>query len=78
MPTVEVELPDHVTADVQQLVDRGEFLSREQAYEELLSRGIAAYDDPADSEEPIGQDIAEQTFDDQVDPALREDDDAPL
>ena len=50
MPTLELSLRDDLDTEITQLVQRGEFLNREQAIEDLLQRGIAAYD-TEDSEE---------------------------
>jgi Arc/MetJ-type ribon-helix-helix transcriptional regulator len=43
MARVEVHLPEHVDADIQRLVDEGEFINRGEAFEELLTHGISAY-----------------------------------
>lgn len=44
VPTLELSLRDDLDTEITQLVQRGEFLNREQAIEDLLQRGIAAYD----------------------------------
>jgi Arc/MetJ-type ribon-helix-helix transcriptional regulator len=55
MPRVEVELPDRLEVQIQQMVEQGEFLTREDAVEELLSMGVSAYDtDDDDDEEQLG------------------------
>ncbi|MFB6110872.1 MAG: cell surface protein [Halodesulfurarchaeum sp.] len=53
MPTVEINVPDHIEMQIAQLVDQGEFLSQEEAIEQLLSAGIKAYktSGPVDEEE---------------------------
>jgi Arc/MetJ-type ribon-helix-helix transcriptional regulator len=43
MPPVEVDVPDHIEMQIAQLVERDEFVSREEAVEELLSSGLKAY-----------------------------------
>ncbi|MFC7165769.1 DUF7120 family protein [Halospeciosus flavus] len=43
MPTVEINIPDHIEMQIAQLVEKGEFVSREEAVEQLLSAGIKAY-----------------------------------
>ncbi|GGL56861.1 DUF7120 family protein [Halocalculus aciditolerans] len=43
MPSVELNIPDHIEMQIAQLVEQGEFLSREEAIEQLLSAGIKAY-----------------------------------
>ena len=50
MPTLELSLRDDLDTEISQLVQRGEFLNREQAIEDLLQRGIAAYDTQDDEE----------------------------
>lgn len=55
MPKVEVNVPDHIEMQVVQLVDQGEFVSREEAIEELLASGIRAYktSGPVDEEQAM-------------------------
>lgn len=43
MPKVEVTVPDHIEMQIAQLVEQGEFVSREEAVEDLLSSGLKAY-----------------------------------
>lgn len=56
MVDVELNVPEHLDMQIAQLVDRGEFVNREQAVEELLATGLKAYktsgpiDDDADTE----------------------------
>jgi len=56
MPTVEVNIPDQIEMQIAQLVEQGEFVSREEAIEQLLSSGIRAYktSGPSDEEEDFG------------------------
>ncbi|MBB6646827.1 DUF7120 family protein [Halobellus ruber] len=52
MPVVEVTLPDELLSEFEQLVDE-EFVTEEQAVEELLTMGIDAYNvDVVDDSEP--------------------------
>ena len=43
MPRIEVNVPDHIEMGIAQLVEQGEFVSREEAVEELLASGLKAY-----------------------------------
>ena len=43
MPTVNINVPEHLEMQIAQLVDQGEFVSREEAIEELLSTGLRAF-----------------------------------
>jgi len=54
MPKVEINIPDHIEMQIAQLVEQGEFLSREEAIEDLLSAGIKAYktSGPMNDDEP--------------------------
>lgn len=72
MPTAEIDLPDRIDADIEALVEQGDFVNHDQAVEELLSLGLSAYG-PADTdtEEP-GEDLFSQRVDDQTDPATRQ------
>jgi Arc/MetJ-type ribon-helix-helix transcriptional regulator len=56
MPTVEVNIPDQIEMQIAQLVEQGEFVSQEEAIEQLLSSGIRAYktSGPSDDEEDMG------------------------
>lgn len=55
MPKVEITVPEHLEMQIAQMVDQGEFATREEAIEDLLSAGLKAYktggsqmdDDPA-------------------------------
>ncbi|MFC6872262.1 DUF7120 family protein [Halobellus marinus] len=77
MPIVEVTLPDELLSEFEQLVDE-EFVTEEQAVEELLSMGIDAYNvDVVDDDEP-GDDFMEgaenNLFDTASDPGGIDDD----
>jgi len=51
MPRIEVTLPDDVEVQLDQMVDQGEFVNREEAIEELLSLGIKEHQTVAETEE---------------------------
>ncbi|WP_306058058.1 ribbon-helix-helix domain-containing protein [Natronococcus wangiae] len=53
MPKVEITIPEHLEMQIAQMVERGEFVNREEAIEDLLSTGIKAYktSGPMDEEE---------------------------
>jgi Arc/MetJ-type ribon-helix-helix transcriptional regulator len=71
MPTVEVSLPDKVESEITQLVERGEYLNREQAVEDLLARGIKAHTVTESEEDDTYEDTFGQVVDDQQDPAMQ-------
>ncbi|WP_049925012.1 ribbon-helix-helix domain-containing protein [Halopiger goleimassiliensis] len=54
MPKVEITIPEHLEMQIAQMVERGEFVNREEAIEDLLSTGIKAYktSGPTDEEDP--------------------------
>ncbi|MCU4924761.1 ribbon-helix-helix domain-containing protein [Halobacteria archaeon AArc-dxtr1] len=56
MPKVEITIPEHLEMQIAQMVERGEFVNREEAIEDLLSTGIKAYktSGPMDDDEPGG------------------------
>jgi hypothetical protein len=58
VPDVTVDLPENVYVQFEQLVDE-EFLTREEAVEELLAAGIDAYN-TEDTTEPVGTDLSEE------------------
>lgn len=72
MPTIEMELPDRVDSQIDRLVDQGDFINREQAIEEILSRGISAYN-TTETTEGTDDRFDEMFEDDQQDPATRDD-----
>lgn len=74
MPKIEVDLPDRIDSDIDRLVEDDEFVNREQAIEELLSRGVSAYNVDSD-DEPEEEDLFTQTVEDQRDPAIRDEED---
>jgi Arc/MetJ-type ribon-helix-helix transcriptional regulator len=54
MPKIEITVPEHIEMQITQLVERGEFLNREEAIEELISTGLKAYKASGPSEEEDG------------------------
>ncbi len=44
MPKVEINIPEHLEMRITRLIDRGEFVNREEAMEALISAGIKAYE----------------------------------
>ncbi|SFG71479.1 hypothetical protein SAMN04488063_2755 [Halopelagius inordinatus] len=77
MPVVEVSLPDELLSEFEHLVDE-EFVTEEQAVEELLSMGIDAYNVDVVDDSPPGDDFMEgaenNLFDTADDPGNIEDD----
>lgn len=73
MPKTEVDLPDRIESDISHLVEQGEFLNREQAYEELLMMGISAYGPADESTDEPGEDLFDERVTEQQDPAARTD-----
>jgi hypothetical protein len=77
MPVVEVNLPDELLVEFEQLVDE-EFITEEQAVEELLSMGMDAYGAPVEEESSIRSDFVESAqnnlFDTAGDPGGIDDD----
>jgi Arc/MetJ-type ribon-helix-helix transcriptional regulator len=51
MPQVEVFVPDQVDAEIEQLVEQGEFISRGEAVEELLTIALTTYSQDANEDE---------------------------
>ena len=58
MPKVEISVPEHLEMQIGQLVEQGEFLSREEAIKDLLSTGLKAYkvSGPSDESDDRGFD----------------------
>jgi len=67
MPSVEITVPEHLEMQIAQLVEQGEFVSREEAIEELISTGMKAYktSGPVDEEEPSFEDDSMMGHDDE-------------
>jgi Arc/MetJ-type ribon-helix-helix transcriptional regulator len=51
MAEIEVDIPTRLDTEIDQLVDEGEFLSRQEAVEDLLSTGLQSYSVESDEEE---------------------------
>jgi len=77
MPIVEVTLPDELLSEFEQLVDE-EFVTEEQAVEELLTMGIDAYNVEVVDESEPGDDFMDgaenNLFDTASDPGDLDDD----
>lgn len=43
MPKVEITVPEHLEMQIAQMVDQGEFATRDEAIEDLLSAGLKTY-----------------------------------
>ncbi|WP_135305249.1 ribbon-helix-helix domain-containing protein [Haloarcula amylovorans] len=75
MSRIKVSLPDQVDSDIDRLVEQGEFINRDQAVEELLSRGISAYNTTTeDDTTDVDDEMFGQTTNEQQDPAMQDDD----
>lgn len=72
MATIEVDLPDRISGELDRLVDSGEFLNRERAFEELLQRGVSAYNVDTGPKNELDQDLFSQAVEDQQDPAMQD------
>lgn len=69
MPETKVDLPDRTIGEIDQMVEQGEFMNREQAMEELLELGISAFQPEEEDEAPLEPDMFSQSVSDQEDPA---------
>lgn len=74
MAKLEVELPDRIESDIEQLIAQDEFVNWDEAVEKLLARGVSAYGPAKEQQEETGGDLFNQSVADQQDPAL---DDTP-
>ncbi|MFC7137370.1 DUF7120 family protein [Halobaculum litoreum] len=56
MPKVEITVPEHLEMQIAQMVEQGEFVTRDEAIEELISTGMKAYktSGPQDSDTEPG------------------------
>ncbi|MEZ3114432.1 CopG family transcriptional regulator [Halobaculum sp. MBLA0147] len=73
MTQIEVSLSDQTDGEIRRLVEQGEFINRDQAVEDLLSRGLSAYQTTED--EPtteMDESMFDQMTDEQQDPALQD------
>jgi Arc/MetJ-type ribon-helix-helix transcriptional regulator len=71
MPTVEVTLPKELDAQLDYLVEDGEFVSRDEAVADLISMALTTYEEDS-APDPVGEDLFLQTLADQQDPAARQ------
>lgn len=73
MAEIEVDLPDRIDGEINRLVESGEFLNRERAIEDLLQRGVSAYDvdEDAGGMDEMEEDLFTQAVEDQQDPAMQ-------
>lgn len=73
MSRIKVSLPDQIESDIERLVEQGEFLNRDQAVEDLLKRGISAYNTTSETTEEVDDELFDQTVNEQQDPAMQDD-----
>lgn len=73
MAKLEIELPDRIETDIDQMVAQGEFVNWDEAVEKLLARGVSAYGPAEETDERTGGDLFTQSVADQHDPALSDD-----
>lgn len=73
MPQIQVSLPDKLDGEITRLVEQGEFVNRDQAVEELLSRGMSAYETVEEETTEMDESFFTETPNEQVDPALQDD-----
>jgi metal-responsive CopG/Arc/MetJ family transcriptional regulator len=73
MPEIELALPDRINNQIDRFVEQGEFVNREQAFEDLLSMGVSAYDTAESTGLEAGEDLFTQATDDRRDPAALDD-----
>lgn len=71
MPTVEVTLPKELDAELDYLVEDGEFVSRDEAVADLISMALTTYAEDS-VPDPVGEDLFLQTIAEQQDPAARQ------
>ncbi len=72
---IEISLPDQTYAEITRLVEQGEFLDEDKAFEELISMGVSAYDTTEEEPGEVDDELLSQTFDDRTDPAMDDDPD---
>lgn len=72
MPEIEVSLPDRIDSEISRIAEEGEFVSREQAIEELLSTGLSAYKTTESSPEQARGDWDTQAAGAEQDPAMED------
>lgn len=74
MGEIEVDIPTRLDTEIDQLVDGDEFLSRQEAIEELLSKGLQSYS-TTDTEEEGDLSFADEMTNPGEKPMGPEDDD---
>jgi Arc/MetJ-type ribon-helix-helix transcriptional regulator len=67
MANLQLTVPEHLEMQIAQLVEKGEFVNREDAIEDLLSTGLRAYktSGPIEDEEPGFEDDGMMGHDDE-------------
>ena len=67
MGNLQLTVPEHLEMQIAQLVEKGEFVNREDAIEDLLSTGLRAYktSGPIEDEEPGFEDDGMMGHDDE-------------
>ncbi|MFB6114601.1 MAG: ribbon-helix-helix domain-containing protein [Halodesulfurarchaeum sp.] len=75
MADTKVDLPDRTVGEIDQLVEQGEFVNREQAIEELLDMGLSAFQTTEERETTFEPDMFSQSVSDQEDPAALDEQD---
>ena len=67
MANLQLTVPEHLEMQIAQLVEKGEFVNREDAIEDLLSTGLRAYktSGPLEDEEPGFEDDGMMGHDDE-------------
>lgn len=73
MPQIEASLPDQVVNDIDRLIEQGEFINRDQAFEELLSLGASAYETTDETPSAVDESMFTNVVSDQQDPATEVD-----
>lgn len=73
MPVVEVSVPKRIDNEIDRLVEQEEFVNREQAVENLLTKGISVYDTAGEAPTEGTEEIFSQVMNDQRDPAMEND-----
>ena len=67
MANLQLTVPEHLEMQIAQLLEKGEFVNREDAIEDLLSTGLRAYktSGPIEDEEPGFEDDGMMGHDDE-------------
>lgn len=72
VPTFEIDVPDRIDGEIRRLVDQGDFLTKEQAFEELIERGLATYGAEPNDSGTVAEDMLSEVVEEQQDPAARD------